>query len=132
MPYASCYGSSNYCNSYGCSEIKVENSSTDVVIMVKNSRNRVIRHVYINGSDSYTIKLPDGKYSVFFYHGKGWNPNKKMKNTYCGTPKGGFVSNESVTKDDDLRIYNQIMTYTLYPVSYGNFHPEGSSINEAF
>ena len=132
MPYSSCYGSSNYCGGSSCSQIKVKNSSTDVILMVKNNRNRVIRHVYINGNDSFTLNVPNGTYSVYFYNGEGWNPNKKMKNTYCGTPKGGFVSKESVTKDDNLSVYDQIMTYTLYPVSYGNFSPEGSSINEAF
>ena len=128
MPYASCYGSSNY----GTSSIKVKNSGQDVIILVKNNRDRVIRHVYIKGNDNFTLKVPNGRYSVFFYNGRGWNPNKKMKNTYCGTPKGGFVSQESFSKDDSFYISNQVLTYTLERVSYGNFNPEGSSMNEAF
>ena len=82
--------------------------------------------------DNFTLKVPNGRYSVFFYNGRGWNPNKKMKNTYCGTPKGGFVSQESFSKDDSFYISNQVLTYTLERVSYGNFNPEGSSMNEAF
>ena len=128
MPYASCYGSSNY----GSSKIEVKNSGNDVVILVKNSNKKVIRHAYIQGNNNFSINLPNGRYSVFFYNGKGWNPNKKMKKTYCGIPRGGFVSNESFTKDENFYISNQILTYTLERSSYGNFNPKGSSINEAF
>ena len=128
MPYASCYGSSNY----GSSKIEVKNSGNDVVILVKNSNKRVIRHAYIKGNNNFSINLPNGRYSVFFYNGKGWNPNKKMKKTYCGIPRGGFVSNESFTKDENFYISNQILTYTLERSSYGNFNPKGSSMNEAF
>lgn len=128
MPYASCFGSTNY----GRSQINIKNSGQDVVILVKDYIDRVIRHAYIKGNDYFEIKIPDGRYTVFFYNGKGWNPIKKMKETYCGIPMGGFVSRESFTKDESFYITNQILTYTLERSSYGNFNPKGSSMNEAF
>lgn len=130
MPYANCYGSSNYCGPY-CSQITVKNSGSDAVVLVK-TKGKVIRHAYIKGRSSFTFNVPDGAYSVYFMQGDGWNPNKKMKKTYCGTPRGGFVSGQSVTKDDFLYLNSETITYTLYTVNNGNFIPKTSSVDEAF
>ncbi len=133
MPYASCYGSSNSCGGWGCSQIKViTGGSGDVLVSIKNNSGRVVRHAYIKGGYSYTFNVSDGSYQVFFYSGTGWNPNKQMPSSSCNYLKGGFVSNESVTKDNYISLYSQIMTYELILQQQGNFSTKPSSKNEAF
>lgn len=132
MPYAYCYGSSNYCNDYGCSQIQVRSGGSDVLVTIKTMTGRVYRHAYILAGRSFTFNVADGSYQVFFYSGKGWNPYKYIKQANCGELRGGFVSNESVTKDSYLTLYNQIMTYELISQQGGNFSAEQSSKNEAF
>jgi len=133
MPYASCYGSSNSCGGWGCSQIKViTGGSGDVLVSIKNNSGRVVRHAYIKGGYSYTFNVSDGSYQVFFYSGTGWNPNKQMPSSSCNNLKGGFVSNESVTKDNYISLYSQIMTYELILQQQGNFSTKPSSKNEAF
>jgi len=133
MPYSSCYGSSNSCGGWGCSQIKViTGGSGDVLVSIKNNSGRVVRHAYIKGGYSYTFNVPDGSYQVFFYSGTGWNPNKQMPSSSCSYLKGGFVSNESVTKDNYINLYSQIMTYELILQQQGNFSTKPSSKNEAF
>jgi hypothetical protein len=133
MPYASCYGSSNYCSGWSCSKIKVlTGGSGDVLVSIKNSNGKVVRHAYIKGGNSFTFNVPDGSYQVFFYSGTGWNPNKQMPSSSCSYLKGGFVSNEDVTKDNYINLYSQIMTYELILQQQGNFSTKPSSKNEAF
>jgi hypothetical protein len=133
MPYASCYGSSNYCSDWSCSKIKVlTGGSGDVLVSIKNTNGKVVRHAYIKGGNSFTFSVPDGSYQVFFYSGTGWNPNKQMPSSSCSYLKGGFVSNEDVTKDNYINLYSQIMTYELILQQQGNFSTKPSSKNEAF
>ena len=133
MPYASCYGSNNYCSDWSCSKIKVlTGGSGDVLVSIKNSNGKVVRHAYIKGGNSFTFNVPDGSYQVFFYSGTGWNPNKQMPSSSCSYLKGGFVSNEDVTKDNYINLYSQIMTYELILQQQGNFSTKPSSKNEAF
>jgi hypothetical protein len=133
MPYASCYGSSNYCSDWSCSKIKVlTGGSGDVLVSIKNTNGKVVRHAYIKGGNSFTFSVPDGSYQVFFYSGTGWNPNKQMPSSSCSYLKGGFVSNENVTKDNYINLYSQIMTYELILQQQGNFSTKPSSKNEAF
>lgn len=133
MPYSACYGSSNYCSDWSCSKIKViTGGSGDVLVSIKNSYGKVVRHAYIKGGNSFTFNVPDGSYQVFFYSGTGWNPNKQMPSSSCSYLKGGFVSNESVTKDNYINLYSQIMTYELILQQQGNFSTKPSSKNEAF
>lgn len=133
MPYSSCYGSSNSCGGWDCSQIIViTGGSGDVLVSIKNNNGRVVRHAYIKGGYSYTFNVPDGSYQVFFYSGTGWNPNKQMPSSSCSYLKGGFVSNESVTKDYYIDLYSQIMTYELILQQQGNFSTKPSSKNEAF
>lgn len=133
-PYSNCYGSSNYCSGYSCSQIKVKTSSggVDVLVTVKNDYGKVVRHVYIKAGNSFTFDVADGRYQVFFYSGKGWNPNKKMTSSTCNYLRGGFVSNEYVTKDNYISLNGQIMTYELIFQVNGNFKPKPSSKSEAF
>jgi len=132
-PYSYCYGSYNKCSGNGCSKIIINASSSDVVVTIKKN-NRVYRHAYIRNNSSYTFNVTGGSYKVYFYYGKGWNPKKFMKNTSeCGTLKGGFVSSESVGKDDYLFLQGgYFMEYSLTSMVGGNFSPESSSIDEAF
>ncbi|MEI6265919.1 MAG: hypothetical protein WCP74_12535 [Sphingobacteriia bacterium] len=132
MPYSYCYGASNYCGSYSCSKISVRTGGADVLVTVKDGSGDVVRHAYINGGYSFTFNVPDGQYQVFFYSGTGWNPNKFMTSTSCGTLHGGFVLDEDVTKDNYISLYSQIMTYELIMQENGNLSTKPSSKDEAF
>ena len=135
-PYKYCYGKNPYCSPpYGyaeCSFIDViASSNSDVVVIIKKN-NRVYSHAYIKAGGSYKFKIGNGNFQTFFYYGKGWNPNKYIKNSSCGKITGGFVSNESLDKSDVIRLNNSSMSYTLYTVQNGNFKPKASNKNEAF
>lgn len=131
MPYAYCFGSSNYCDYYGCSRITVTTGGSDVLVTIKDGSGDVVRHGYIKSGHTFSFNLPDGSYQTFFYSGTGWNPNKYMKTTSCGTLRGGFVSYENVTKDNYITLYNQQMTYELISQQNGNFSTKPSSTSEA-
>lgn len=131
-PYAYCYGLNKSCADYGCSELSVRTPyDSDVIVSIKKS-GRVVRHAYIKGGSSYTFELPNGTYQPFFYYGKGWNPEKVMKQTYCGTLTGGFISRESFGKDDPQVLTNTILEYELILQAIGNFSTRPSDANEAF
>lgn len=132
MPYSYCYGSSNYCGGYYCSEIHVRAGGSDVLVTIKNASERVVRHGYIQSNTGMTFHVPDGSYQVFFYSGKGWNPDKFMANTSCGKLLGGFVSNESFSKGRYEEVTSAILTYELISQVNGNFSPSSSSAAEAF
>jgi len=133
MPYANCFGSSNSCNGNNCSQIKVITSGRgDVVVTIKNRDFRVVRHAYIKGGRSFTFDLPDGRYQVFFYSGVGWDPTKPISSSSCNTLRGGFVAEESFTKDNYETLSGHILTYELKLQSHGNFSPKQSSEKEAF
>jgi hypothetical protein len=133
MPYSYCYGSNNYCDYYGCSKISVKTGrGADVLVTIKNNSGAVVRHAYIRGGDTFEFNVSDGGYQVFFYSGNGWNPNKLITNSSCGQVKGGFVSDEDVTKSEYSYLQNKIHTYELIPQEFGNFKPQKSSIQDAF
>lgn len=127
-------GSSPY-TSYGASatdesQISVSTSASsncDVVVIVK-SGGEIARNAYIKAGGSYTFYIPNGRYQVFFYGGKGWNPNKSMP----GGLTGGFVANESYSKDSPVDLNYQGLTYELIPQPNGNFSTQQSSANEIF
>lgn len=127
-PYSQYYGENSSCDDYGCSQIKVRTSNSDVIVLIKKN-DEVIRHAYINSRSSYTFSFPNGTYQPFFYYGKGWNPKKEMKG---GKVKGGFITNESFGKDSPQKISNQILTYELILQERGNFSTRPSSPEEAF
>jgi hypothetical protein len=124
-PYSSHVGSVT-----GESQISVSTSASsncDVVVIVK-SRGRIARNAYIEAGNSYTFYVPNGTYQVFFYAGKGWNPNKNMPNGL----KGGFVANESYSKDSPVNLEYQGLTYELILQPNGNFSTQQSSASEIF
>ncbi len=130
-PWAYCYGSYNQCGGYDCSEIQVKSGGSDVVVTIKDGKGEVVRHAYIKRHSTYTFNLPNGRYQPFFYYGKGWNPEKEMKQVACGMLKGGFISGEHVGKDDLQFLNNNILTYTLVETTFGNFNTQPSSTSEA-
>jgi hypothetical protein len=133
MPYSYCFGAHNNCNSFSCSKITVRTGGgADVLVTIKDINGDVVRHSYIKGGRSFSFNVPDGEYQVFFYSGSGWNPNKFVKTTTCGTLRGGFVAGEEVTKDDYITLYSQQVTYELILQQNGNLSTQPSSKNEAF
>ncbi|MCD9854570.1 hypothetical protein LUD75_07620 [Epilithonimonas sp. JDS] len=126
-PYSKYYGDNSDCEDRGCSKINVTASNSDVLVTIKKN-DEVVRHAYIQAGDSYTFSFPNGTYQAFFYYGKGWNPNKVMKN---GELEGGFVSNEEVGKDDPQSLFNNILEYELVLQQNGNFSTRPSNIEEA-
>lgn len=127
-------GSSPYTNSHRSvgdeSEICVRtssNSNCDVVVIVK-SGDVIARNAYIKAGGSHTFYLSNGTYQVFFYGGKGWNPDKAMPNGL----QGGFVANESYSKDYPVSLEYQSLTYELIPQPNGNFSTAQSSADEMF
>ena len=103
------------------------NSNCDVVVIIK-SDGIIAKNAYIKAGGSYTFNIPNGRYQVFFYGGKGWNPNKSMP----GGLTGGFVANESYSKDSPVSLNYQGLSYELIPQPNGNFSTQQSSANEIF
>jgi hypothetical protein len=126
-PYFDYYGGNPKCNSYGCSEIVVRTSNSDVLVTIK-SHGKVVRHAFIKAAGSYTFSMPNGTYQPFFYYGKGWSPEKEMKN---GEIKGGFISKEDFGKDDPQSLSNSVLTYELILQAAGNFSTRPSNPLEA-
>jgi hypothetical protein len=126
-PYSKYYGGNSSCSDYGCSQIKVRTSNSDVLVTIKKS-DKVVRHAFIQAGDSYTFSFPNGTYQAFFYYGKGWSPIKGMKN---GEMNGGFISNEEFGKDEPQSLYNNILEYELILQQNGNFSTRPSNSEEA-
>lgn len=133
QPYSSCYSNSATCYGNNCSNIKVKTASNDVVVIIKNRYDRIIRHNYIRSFDTYTINLANGSYQTFFYSGKGWNPEKDQRSETCKDLRGGFVQSESFSKDNlHNSLNNNILSYDLRGISSGNFRPGRSSSGDVF
>jgi hypothetical protein len=130
-PWENCFGKNVSCNNYGCSAIEVNTSSSSPIVAIVKKYGKVVKHAYISASSSYTFQLKDGTYQVFFYHGNLWDRNKKMNSDECNSLYGGFSSGEAVTKDNPIKLSNQVMTYTLIPTTNGNFNTKSSSLSEA-
>lgn len=114
----------------GKSEIKVKTSSVsqcDVVVIVKQ-QDKMVRNVYIQAGDSYTLAVPNGTFQVFFYYGRNWNPEKAMSTEYTG----GFMEDEDFQKDTETPIKNQILTYELILQRNGNLQTQQSGKQEIF
>lgn len=112
------------------STIEVKTSAgdeNDVVVIIKHN-GKIVRNAYIQGGDSYQFSVPNGTYQVFFYGGKGWNPDKKMAGGYTG----GFITNESFSKDNAVTLDYQGLNYELIPQRNGNFNTDLSSETEMF
>ncbi|KMQ68858.1 hypothetical protein ACM39_06115 [Chryseobacterium sp. FH2] len=126
-PYSKYYGGNSSCSDYGCSQIKVRTSNSDVLVTIKKN-DKVVRHAFIQAGDSYAFSFPNGTYQAFFYYGKGWNPEKEMKG---GEIKGGFISEEHFGKDDPQNLFNNELVYELILQQNGNFSTRPSNPEEA-
>lgn len=112
----------------GDNYLDFKTSGNDYVIIVKDyGSSDVVNHIYVRAGDTGRLYLPNGTFNIYFYGGKGWNPD--MEN---GNVKGGFVSGGNIQKDGPVELYNQYGEYTLYPVQNGNLQLQGASKGEAF
>lgn len=112
----------------GRNHLDFKTSDNDYVIIVRDfDTDKVVNHIYIRANDNGRLYLPDGTYYVYFYGGKGWNPNMKE-----GNVKGGFVSGGLVQKDGPIVLTNSYGEYTLYPIQNGNLQLQDASEGEAF
>lgn len=102
-------------------------SEYDIVAIVKHN-NIIVRNAYIVAGESYTFHVPNGFYQVFFYGGKGWNPDKTMRDGVSG----GFVADESFSKDSEVSLNYQGLEYELIPQPNGNFSTLQSNASEMF
>ena len=119
--------SSHSGNDSKISIITSSSSDCDVVVILK-SGGVIVRNAYIEAGDSYSFSIPNGKYQVFFYEGRGWNPNKSMPNGQMG----GFVADESFSKDSPVSLHYEELTYKLILQTNGNFSKKRSSPSEIF
>lgn len=124
-PYTTEYGKGKTGDNY--LDFRTSGAWDYIVIVRKASNNRVVNHVYIRGGQSARLYLPDGTYTIYFYSGRGWNPHKQKGNVV-----GGFVSNESTQKDENVSLYDQYGEYTLYPVQNGNLTLDYADDSETF
>ncbi len=112
MPYEEFYGKNKKPKSkYSTDVVVTAPLAFDMVTVIKqNDENgAVVAHAYIAADSTYTFNIENGKYQLFFYIGKGWNPNKKMEDGILG----GFVRNETFSKDDPVYLANEVITYQL-------------------
>lgn len=124
-PYKEFYGKGTTGQDY--LQFKTSGDNDYVVIAKRHGSSKVVNHIYIRGGDTETMHLPDGNYDIYFYSGKGWDPEKDM-----GTVKGGFVDEAPVEKDENVSLYDQYGEYTLYPVQGGDLVLEQSDKQDMF
>lgn len=133
QPYAQYYGY-NYAESYRLSRVTVTAPfSYDVVVTARlKSNGKVKGHTYVRANRTAYFCIPEGRYSISFYYGNGWYPKKKIVGKH-ETVFGGFLSDESVGKDDDVYFpAGRGYTYKLQSTYNGNFSTQSSSKYEMF
>jgi len=111
-------------------QIRISTSSEakcDLVAVIKQN-NQIVRNAYILAGGTYEFSLPNGTFQVFFYGGNGWNPDKRMPNGL----RGGFVANESYSKDSPISLEYEGIEYQLIPQPNGNFSTQQSDAQEIF
>ena len=134
QPYSRWYGKNLYFDDYTPhSEMRItapSNSDVIAIVRYKNGNGAVAGHKYIQAGSTVTIYLKNSfEYQTFFYYGKGWWPNKDMKNGL----KGGFILGEEFSKDGTpCYMENNVMTYVLTYTEHGNFQTSQSDENEIF
>lgn len=135
QPYESFYGKNHhYSSNEPHAEVRVKAAyDSDVIVIIRydNQNGRVAGHTYVRAGQTATIQLPGGHhYQTFFYYGRGWYPDKPMKNGV----KGGFLEDEAYSKDGSTTLLqdNEILTFELTPVQNGNFSTSQSNESEIF
>ena len=131
-PYRRYYGGNSSCKESECSQIKVTSPNDADVLVILKTQNKVVRHAYIRSGSFYIFEIPNGTYQPFFYYGKGWNPEKEIKQANGATMLGGFISNESFRKDSPQQLDNNMLEYILILQPNGNYTTSPSSLTEMF
>jgi hypothetical protein len=124
-PYAAQLGSARTGENY--LTFKTSKGCDYIVIVRSSADNSYYNHVYIRGGGHATMYLPEGTFTVYFYSGIGWNPNKIK-----GNLSGGFVLSESLQKDGPIELDSSYYEYTLYPVKNGNLSLKKAKDSDAF
>lgn len=126
QPYSSLYGKNK---KSGSAQIRIKAPiGDDVIVMVKNANEKVVRHAYIRNNNNYTFHLSPGEYQVYFIFGSDWCPEKEAPNG-----QKGYFLHSSTSKDYPQYIdAYQILEYTLQSMMNGNFQPQGADTEEAF
>lgn len=135
QPYKSFYGKNHrYSSGEPHSEVRVKAAhDSDVIVIIRydNQNGQVAGHTYVRAGQTATIQLPGGhRYQTFFYYGRGWYPDKPMKNGV----KGGFLEDEIYSKDGSPALLqdNEVLSFELIPVQNGNFSTSQSNEGEIF
>lgn len=121
QPYAKVYGNNR--DKGPCAVTITASPEMAVVAIVRydNIDGDVAGHLFIERGTSGTICLPVGKFQVFFYSGRDWDPEKEMD---CGL-SGGFKKDEMFQEDPFPKTYSEgtHWSYALRLVTNGNFAP---------
>lgn len=87
--------------------------SQDCVVTIKTSDGVTKVAFFVRADSTVAVNVPAGDYYVYFAAGSTW---------YGYSSDGMFGTDTSYSMDDELRDFtNYSWTYTLYPVSNGNF-----------
>ena len=93
------------------SEITIESSDESVYVKLKNEKKEDVFAFFVRANSTVTVKVPAGKYYVYFACGYEW----------FGT-KDCFGDRTSYSKDNELIDFSKYsITYTLTTVTNGNF-----------
>ena len=126
-PYESYFGKAQTGQNY--IDFKTSGANDYIAIVKRHRDNKYINHLYIKGGESARLYVPDGNFDVYFYSGKGWNPNKEVGHFTGGFVEGGIMQKdepiqlmtETITMDDGrIQLRTAYMEYTLYPIPNGN------------
>ena len=120
----------------------INNSSKDAVVLLENSRSKVVRNVFVKNGTRYVMdKIPEGMYSVKIMYGNSWNKDKDNGPSF---PKGGFMKNVSFEKTEESDMFDYSFkrdaggvsypsySVTLHKVQNGNLESETISVSEFF
>lgn len=135
-PYASYFGKAKTGENF--IDFKTSGSNDYVAIVKRHSNNKYVNHTYIKGGGNARLYVPSGTYDVYFYSGRGWNPNMVVGQFEGGFVEGGIMQKdgpvqlvtETITLDDgSTQVRTAYMEYTLYPVSNGNLILQSADID---
>lgn len=108
---------------YNASEITVTASKSEsCVVKLKNSYGTTVLSFYVRAGQTTTVGVPAQSLYVYFASGKTWYGKEDL-----------FGAGTSYSKDDDLLDFKSYTwSYTLYPVTDGNFSETPIDADEFF
>lgn len=121
QPYAKVYGNNREKGPCAVTVTASPEMAVVAIVRYNNIDGDVAGHLFIERGTSGTICLPVGRFQVFFYSGRDWNPEKEMD---CGL-SGGFTKDEMFQEDPYSKTYSEgtHWSYALRLVTNGNFAP---------